>query len=50
MNIDHILFGSDWPHPEGIESPVDALEDLAALSAEDQKKIMSTNLKELLKL
>jgi predicted TIM-barrel fold metal-dependent hydrolase len=50
MNIDHILFGSDWPHPEGIERPADALEDLASLSAEDQKKIMSTNLKELLKL
>jgi predicted TIM-barrel fold metal-dependent hydrolase len=50
LSADHILFGSDWPHPEGIASPLDALEDLAALSASDQKKIMSENLKGLLKL
>jgi predicted TIM-barrel fold metal-dependent hydrolase len=50
MNVDRILFGSDWPHPEGNENPADAIEDLAELSVENQRKIMSDNLKVLLKL
>jgi predicted TIM-barrel fold metal-dependent hydrolase len=50
MNVDRILFGSDWPHPEGNENPADAIEDLADLSPDDQRKIMSDNLKTLLKL
>ncbi|MCU1595103.1 MAG: hypothetical protein JWO12_2495 [Frankiales bacterium] len=50
MNIDHILFGSDWPHPEGVETPAAALADLVTLTPEQTKKIMSTNFKQLLKL
>lgn len=50
MNIDRILFGSDWPHPEGNENPADAITDYADLSATDQRKIMSDNMKDLLKL
>jgi predicted TIM-barrel fold metal-dependent hydrolase len=50
MNVDHILFGSDWPHPEGNENPADAIEDFAELSVTDQKKIMSDNMKDLFAL
>jgi predicted TIM-barrel fold metal-dependent hydrolase len=50
MNVDHILFGSDWPHPEGVETPAAALEDLVTLSPEQQQQIMSTNFKQLMKL
>ncbi|MCW2620594.1 MAG: putative TIM-barrel fold metal-dependent hydrolase [Frankiales bacterium] len=50
MNIDHILFGSDWPHPEGNENPADAIVDFADLTVENQRKVMSDNLKQLLKL
>jgi predicted TIM-barrel fold metal-dependent hydrolase len=50
LGADHILFGSDWPHPEGLRKPVDYLQDISMLTAEDQKKIMSDNLKGLLGL
>jgi predicted TIM-barrel fold metal-dependent hydrolase len=50
MNVDHILYGSDWPHPEGVEYPADGIQDFTGLSAENQRKIMSDNLKTLLQL
>jgi predicted TIM-barrel fold metal-dependent hydrolase len=49
MNIDHILFGSDWPHPEGNETPAQGIIDVADLSEESQRKIMSDNFRKLLK-
>ena len=43
-----ILFGSDYPHPEGAAEPLDFLSELTAFSPADKEKIMSTNLKGLL--
>ncbi len=48
IGADRVLFGSDWPHPEGVTEPLDFLEELKDLSAADQQKIMSSNLKGLL--
>lgn len=48
MPIDNICFGSDWPHPEGLARPEDFFVDIKDLSVGDQKKVMSTNLKNLL--
>jgi len=48
IGTDRILFGSDWPHPEGVVEPLDFLSELTAFNAADQEKIMSTNLKGLL--
>jgi predicted TIM-barrel fold metal-dependent hydrolase len=45
---DHVLFGSDWPHPEGLARPLDFFGDIKDLSLADQRQIMSTNLKDLL--
>ncbi|HVU71377.1 MAG TPA: amidohydrolase family protein [Mycobacteriales bacterium] len=50
LPVEHILFGSDWPHPEGTETPEGGLADVADLSPADQEKVMSTNLRELLSL
>jgi predicted TIM-barrel fold metal-dependent hydrolase len=50
MRIDRILFGSDWPHPEGKAEPGDCVDDLVGLSAPEQRRIMSDNLRELLTL
>jgi predicted TIM-barrel fold metal-dependent hydrolase len=50
MPVEHILFGSDWPHPEGTETPAGGLQDVADLSDADQEKVMSSNLKSLLAL
>lgn len=48
ISADHVCFGSDWPHPEGMAGPLDFLNDISDMSAADQKRIMSTNLKGLL--
>ncbi len=40
---DHILFGSDWPHAEGLAEPVDFVNDLGGFSDSDIEKIMRTN-------
>lgn len=48
IGADNILFGSDWPHPEGLANPLDFYKDIQMLSPEIQQKIMSTNLKNLL--
>jgi len=48
IGVSQVLFGSDYPHPEGLANPVDFLAELTALGADDQRRIMSTNLKALL--
>ena len=50
IGIDRVLFGSDFPHPEGLGKPLDFIKEVAHRSPEDQKKVMSENLKELLTL
>jgi predicted TIM-barrel fold metal-dependent hydrolase len=50
MNAERILFGSDWPHPEGNAVPNEFLEDLAGMRPSDQRLIMSDNLRDLLSL
>src|SRR6516165_10793958 len=48
IGVDKILFGSDWPHGEGLESPVAFREELKALSDADIRKIMRSNALDLL--
>jgi len=48
IGADHVLFGSDYPHPEGLGEPLDYLRELTAFDAADRERIMSTNLKTLL--
>jgi predicted TIM-barrel fold metal-dependent hydrolase len=51
MTPDRLLFGSDYPHPEGLANPVDFVDDLPdSLPDTDVAKIMGGNLKELLKV
>ena len=45
---ERMLFGSDFPHPEGLANPLDYLEEFEEFSADDVEKIFSTNLKGLL--
>ena len=50
MTPDRLLFGSDYPHPEGLGNPIRFADDLPdSLSDEEVAKIMGGNLKELLK-
>jgi predicted TIM-barrel fold metal-dependent hydrolase len=48
MGANRVLFGSDWPHPEGLGRPLDFFNDIAALPRDQQKMIMHDNLKGLL--
>lgn len=45
--VDRILFGSDWPHAEGLGHPRDFFKNVEEFSLEDQKKIMRANALEL---
>jgi predicted TIM-barrel fold metal-dependent hydrolase len=48
LGVEHVLFGSDWPHPEGMHEPKAFLDDIAHLSMPQQQRIMGENLFELL--
>jgi predicted TIM-barrel fold metal-dependent hydrolase len=48
IGVGQVLFGSDYPHPEGLAEPLAFLDELKLLGAADQQRIMSTNLKALL--
>jgi predicted TIM-barrel fold metal-dependent hydrolase len=44
LGSDHILFGSDFPHPEGLADPIAYVDDLEGLPRDDVVKIMGGNL------
>ncbi|HVH18938.1 MAG TPA: amidohydrolase family protein [Myxococcota bacterium] len=46
--VERLLFGSDYPHPEGAARPLDYLEDFRAYAPDEIEKIFSSNLKGLL--
>jgi predicted TIM-barrel fold metal-dependent hydrolase len=51
LGEDHVLFGSDYPHPEGLADPVAYAEDLAKyVPAEQIAKFMGGNLARLMNL
>jgi predicted TIM-barrel fold metal-dependent hydrolase len=43
VGADRVLFGSDWPHIEGLPRPADALQDLAVLSDADRRLVTHDN-------
>jgi predicted TIM-barrel fold metal-dependent hydrolase len=43
IGVDKILFGSDWPHGEGLADPLQFTKELTAFSDEDVRKIMRDN-------
>jgi predicted TIM-barrel fold metal-dependent hydrolase len=48
LGEDHVLFGSDFPHPEGLAEPAKFVEDLSAYAGEDAiRKFMGGNLSKL---
>jgi len=51
VGVDRVLFGSDYPHPEGLAQParyIDVLTERTKLSEEDKAKIMGGNLARLI--
>jgi predicted TIM-barrel fold metal-dependent hydrolase len=47
LPVERILFGSDWPHAEGLGSPRDFFKNVEEFSLEDQHKIMRENARHL---
>ena len=43
IGVDHMIFGSDWPHAEGLPEPTDFIDDLREFSSDEIEKIMRTN-------
>ncbi|MGH9016778.1 MAG: amidohydrolase family protein [Acidimicrobiales bacterium] len=51
LGADHLLFGSDWPHPEGLAEPCSYVEHLpATLSETDVANIMGGNLARIMRV
>jgi predicted TIM-barrel fold metal-dependent hydrolase len=44
VGADHILFGSDYPHPEGLADPISYVDELADLPDDQVAMIMGGNL------
>ena len=47
MGADRVIFGSDWPHIEGMPRPLDYAAELKAFDDATQRKILRDNAREL---
>ena len=47
MGSDRVIFGSDWPHIEGIPSPLDYVVELEEFNEQERKRILLDNVLEL---
>ncbi|RAY17069.1 amidohydrolase [Actinomadura craniellae] len=48
IGVERVLFGSDYPHPEGLADPVSYIDELTGLGEDDKAKIMGGNLARLM--
>jgi len=48
LGADNVLFGSDYPHPEGMADPISFVDDLDGLPEDDIAKVMGGNLSRLM--
>lgn len=47
MGANRVMFGSDWPHPEGLKKPLNFLHDIPDLPYAHKKMVMHDNMKGL---
>jgi predicted TIM-barrel fold metal-dependent hydrolase len=47
MGADRVLFGSDWPHIEGLPRPLDYLREAKVLAADDRRMVLHDNVRDL---
>jgi predicted TIM-barrel fold metal-dependent hydrolase len=50
IGVERVLFGSDYPHPEGLADPVSYVDELAGAPEETVRKIMGGNLARLMQV
>lgn len=49
LGADHVIFGSDFPHVEGLADPLSYVDELRGLPDDDVRKIMGGNMIDLLR-
>jgi len=47
MGAERVIFGSDWPHIEGMPAPLDYLTELDGFDAASKRRILRENVREL---
>jgi predicted TIM-barrel fold metal-dependent hydrolase len=47
MGADRVLFGSDWPHIEGLPRPLDYLREAKVLDADGRRMVLNDNVRDL---
>jgi len=50
MGTDRVIFGSDWPHVEGLPEPLDYVRELKGFDTDETRRILLDNVQELLTL
>ena len=50
IGADRVVFGSDYPHPEGMSEPIAYVDELEGLPHDDIARIMGGNLSEVVKV
>ncbi|HKS46987.1 MAG TPA: amidohydrolase family protein [Amycolatopsis sp.] len=48
VGVDRVVYGSDWPHPEGLPEPLDVLEEIGIVTPDELKLIVRDNTASLL--
>ena len=48
IGVEHVIFGSDFPHAEGLSTPLDYLGELAGFSDEEIRLVMRDNARTML--
>jgi predicted TIM-barrel fold metal-dependent hydrolase len=50
IGVNKVVFGSDYPHPEGLHDPASFIDEIQDLSPGDQAKVMGGNLAQIMKV
>jgi predicted TIM-barrel fold metal-dependent hydrolase len=50
MGAERVIFGSDWPHIEGMPQPLDYVAELAGFDEGARRRILRENTRELAEL
>lgn len=50
LGAERVLFGSDWPHPEGVAAPLDFLEEVEQLPPAALRRVMRDNTAGILRI
>ena len=47
MGTDRVIFGSDWPHIEGLPTPLDYVAELDSFTGQERQMILRDNARSL---